>query len=171
MCGRLAGMVQDRAPAFVGDVVVDELLDAVVTLLRRGPAHLLPMLDIVILEIGCQCSEIGHRHASLCGRERWRLTWWACGHGIALMTEVGIRRSDDLADHPRPPGDFIRAVRLRVLRGKSAKQIGTADNSNDAVVAHDRHPFYPIFLKEAGDSAASVVSVILTTGADMTSRA
>jgi hypothetical protein len=46
MCGRLAGMVQDRAPAFVGDVVVDELLDAVVTLLRRGPAHLLPMLDM-----------------------------------------------------------------------------------------------------------------------------
>src|SRR3984893_1199058 len=106
MCGRLASMVQDRAPSFVGDVVVDELLDAVVTLLRRGPAHLLLMLDIVMLEIGGQCSEIGHGHASLYGRGRRRLAWWACGHGIALMTEVGIDRSDDLADHPRPPGDF-----------------------------------------------------------------
>src|SRR5580700_405622 len=105
MCGRLAGMVQDRAPAFVGDVVVDELLDAVVTLLRRGPAHLLPMFDIVMLEIGGQCSEICYGQASLCGRGRRRLVWWACGYGIALMTELGIDRTDDLADHPRPPGD------------------------------------------------------------------
>src|SRR5580693_6561612 len=112
MCGRLAGMVQDRAPAFVGNVVVDQLLDAVVTLLRRGPARLLPMLDIVMLEIGGEGSEIGHGHASFCGRWRRRLAGWAC-EGIALMTQVGIDRSDDLADHPRPPGDFPQAVRLR----------------------------------------------------------
>ena len=54
MCGRLAGMVQDRAPAFVGDVMVDEIFDAMLALLCRRPALLLVMLDIVMRGIGGQ---------------------------------------------------------------------------------------------------------------------
>jgi hypothetical protein len=50
MCGRLAGIVQDRAPAFVGDVMVDEIFDAMLALLCRRPALLLVMLDIVMRE-------------------------------------------------------------------------------------------------------------------------
>jgi hypothetical protein len=42
-------------------------------------------------------------------------------------------------------------VLRRVLRCKGAKQIGTADNSDDAIVAHDRNSLDPVFLEEAGD--------------------
>lgn len=52
---------------------------------------------------------------------------------------------------PRPLGDVPRAARHRVLRCKGAKQIGAADNSDDAIVAHNRNSLDPMFLKEAGD--------------------
>jgi hypothetical protein len=42
-------------------------------------------------------------------------------------------------------------VLLQVLRGKGAEQIGTAHNSNDPTVAHDRNSFDSMFLQKAGD--------------------
>jgi hypothetical protein len=47
MCGRVAGMVQDRAPAFVGDVMVDEIFDAMLAFLCRRPAPLLLISQIM----------------------------------------------------------------------------------------------------------------------------
>ena len=59
---------------------------------------------------------------------------------------------------------------LPSARCKGAKQIGTADNSDDAIVAHDRNSLDPISRGGGRFPEPRFVSVIRTT-ADMTSRA
>jgi hypothetical protein len=108
------------------------------------------MLDIVMREIGGQGVKISHSQASFRGFSQ-RLTRRAHDHSSVPVTKAGIDRTKDLADHPRPLGAMLRTAWRRVLRRKGAKQIGTADNSDDAIVAHDRNSLNPIFLEEAGD--------------------
>ena len=143
-------MVQGRAPAFIADVMIDEILDAVLTLLRRRPARLLLTLDIVMREIGRQSVKISHGQASFRGFSQ-RLTRRAHSHSSVPVTKPGIDYTKDLADHPGLIGAVPRMALRRVLRRKGAKQIRTANNSDDAIVVHDRNSLDPIFLEEAGD--------------------
>src|SRR5689334_14008062 len=59
--GGFAGVMQQRAPVVLADVLIDELCDAAVLLLCLRTAPLVLMLDLVTLEISAQAAEIGDR--------------------------------------------------------------------------------------------------------------
>ena len=53
-CSRFAGTVQNRAPVFLADVMVNQLPDAPVGLFRGGLALVIPMFDLLMFEVGVE---------------------------------------------------------------------------------------------------------------------